>query len=318
MKTLAFLALLPLAAGLATSAPAQTDRGGGGAAFTLVETGAAYATLGEAIAAIGEGEGTILVAPGTYRQCAVQEAGSITLRARERGSAIFERTVCEDKAALVLRGRSASVDGLVFQNYAVADGNGAGIRLEQGNLSVTHSLFRDSEEGILTGSDEKGRIAIDRSTFRRLGRCDRDLDCAHSIYIGQYGQLSVTRSRFEAGNGGHYVKTRSPRVEILDNSFDDSEGHLTNYMIDLPAGSTGRVENNVMVQGKDKENYSAFIALGAEGNDNGSTGLVVRGNRASFVPGLERSSTFLADWTKDQIALGENNLAEGVRRYDRR
>lgn len=309
---LPFIAIL--AAAGATAALAQAQDG----PFMLVETGRSYGRLADAIAAVGDREGTILVAPGTYRQCAVQEGGSITLRARERGTAIFERTVCEEKAALVLRGRAATIDGLVFQGYAVADGNGSGIRLEQGNLTVSYATFRDSEQGILTGSDDRGRIVIDRSTFRRLGRCDRDLDCAHSIYIGHYGGLTVTRSRFEAGNGGHYVKARARQVDIIDNSFDDSQGRTTNYMIDLPSGATGRVENNVMVQGRDKENWSAFIALGAEGADNSSDGLVIQGNRASFVPGINRPSAFLADWTGHRVVLGENVIASSMKRYERR
>ena len=37
-------------------------------------------------------------------------------------------------------------------------------------------------------------------------------------------------------------------------------------MIDLPAGAQGIIANNWFVQGRDKENYSAFIALGAEEN----------------------------------------------------
>lgn len=314
MKAQLLLALLPLMAGLSASATAQSQ----GAPFVVVETGQGFGRLAEAIDAVGEGEGTILVAPGTYRQCAVQSAGSITLRARTRGTAVFDRTTCEQKAGLVLRGRAATIDGLVFQGYAVPDGNGAGIRLEAGNLTVLYSTFRNSEEGILTAADPNGHIVIDRSTFSRLGRCDRDLDCAHSIYIGGYGSLTVTRSRFEAGNGGHYVKARSPQVDIADNSFDDSQGHLTNYMIDLPAGSTGKVENNVMVQGRDKDNWSAFIAVGAEGNENGSDGLVIRGNRAGFVPGVVRNSAFVADWSGDRLAIGENTIAASMKRFERR
>src|SRR3546814_5965210 len=71
--------------------------------------------------------------------------------------------------------------------------------------------------------------------------------------------------RFELGNGGHYVKSRAAKAEIRDNSFDDTGGRETNYMIDLPEGATGLITANQMVQGKNKEYYSAFIALAAEG-----------------------------------------------------
>ena len=99
------LALLPLA--LTAAAPAA-------APFTIAETGRSFAHLDEAVRAIGDGQGTIVIAPGTYRECAVQTAGVVTFKASEPGTVIFERDVCEDKAALVLRGRGSAVEGLVF------------------------------------------------------------------------------------------------------------------------------------------------------------------------------------------------------------
>lgn len=289
-----------------------------GAPASFEVNGQAYPRLIDAVYAIGEGEGTITIAPGTYRQCAVQEQGVITYRAATPGTVIFDSEACEGKAALVLRGRAASVDGLIFQNLRVPDGNGAGIRLEKGNLTVTDSIFRNSEEGLLTASDPQGTIRIDRSTFSRLGRCDRGLSCAHSIYVGDYGRLIVTRSRFEAGTGGHYVKARAPQVEITDNSFDDSQGSTTNYMIDLPNGSAGLIAGNIMVQGKNKENYSAFITIAPEGRDFDSSALVIRNNRAGFVPGLSRTSTFVANWTSDPVTISDNQLAGGIKITDRR
>ncbi|HEX7873561.1 MAG TPA: right-handed parallel beta-helix repeat-containing protein, partial [Sphingobium sp.] len=83
-------------------------------------------------------------------------------------------------------------------------------------------------------------------------------------------------------------------------------------------GATGVISGNEMVQGKDKENYSAFIALGAEGKENSSAGLSITGNGARFVPGLSRSSTLLADWTGERVALGTNDIAAGIKPLDRR
>lgn len=286
------------------------------APFTVGNHG--YTTLADAVNAIGDRDGTILIAPGTYRQCVVQSMGSVAYRAATPGSVVFDGAICEGKAALVLRGRSATIEGITFQNLRVPDGNGAGIRLEHGDLTIDNSIFRASEEGILTADDPEGTISIDRTSFSHLGRCDRGLSCAHSLYVGHYGRLIVTRSRFEAGDGGHYLKTRSARVEITNNSFDDSHGHTTNYMIDLSNGATGIVSGNIMVQGRDKENYSAFITVAPEGRERSSAGLVVRDNRAAFVPGLARTSTFVANWTDDKVTIAGNQLAPGIKLTDRR
>ncbi|MEP3422377.1 MAG: right-handed parallel beta-helix repeat-containing protein [Erythrobacter sp.] len=313
---LAFILALAMAIIPMSSAQAQGSAQGG--PFVVEETGRSYGDLQDAVTAIGDRRGTIAIAPGTYRQCAVQTAGVVIYAAREYGTVTFDRTACEGKAALVLRGLGAEVRGITFANISVPDGNGAGIRLEKGALNVAYSTFLNSQQGILTGNDPAGRIYIMRSTFSGLGTCENSAGCAHSLYIGNYGELTVRESRFERGRGGHYVKARSANVVIQDNSFDDAAGSGTNYMIDLPAGSQGSIVSNWFIQGRDKENYSAFIALGAETVLHSSDGLVVTGNEARFVPGLQRSSVFLADWTGSRVAMSGNSLASGLIDYERR
>jgi hypothetical protein len=298
---------------LASSATAQR----GGAPFTVAETRQRFATLQEAVDAIGGGTGTIRIAPGTYRQCAVQSAGRLAYVAREFGTVTFDGVACDGKAALVLGGQEARIEGLIFQNITVPDRNGAGIRLESGNLTVTESLFRDSEQGILTASDPRGSIRIERSTFSGLGICPEDGDCAHSLYVGDYGSLAVVRSRFERGRGGHYVKTRAPRIEIADSSFDDSEGRATNYMIDLSNGATGSIARNTFVQGRNKENYSALVFVGPEAQSNSSEGLVIADNDVSLAPGA-RATTFVVDRSGEGLRIENNRLGAQIARYARR
>ncbi|WP_428685832.1 right-handed parallel beta-helix repeat-containing protein [Sphingopyxis sp.] len=280
--------------------------------------GRGFGRLQDAVDAIGEGEGTIRIAPGYHRDCAIQTAGRIAFVAAEPGRAIFDGVTCEGKAALVLRGAGAKVDGIVFQNMRVPDGNGAGIRLEKSDLEVANSMFRNSEEGILTADDPEATLTIDRSTFSRLGRCDRGLSCAHSVYTGIYGRVVVTHTRFEKGSGGHYLKTRAVQVDVNDNSFDDTQGNATNYMIDLPSGSVGRIVNNLFVQGRNKENHSAFIAVAAEERKNPSRGLAIAGNRASLSDGVSWPSVFVADWSGEPLAIGTNELGPRLTKFEKR
>jgi hypothetical protein len=314
---LAFPIALGLIAALALPAAAVLAQQPA-AIYTVAETGQGFSRLQQAVDAIGGGKGTITIASGHHADCAVQAAGFVSYLAAEPGKAVFDGRACEGKAALVLRGRGAEVSGLVFENIRVPDFNGAGIRLERGDLTVAESWFRDSQQGILTAADPNGRIVIDRSTFTRLGTCEGPGGCAHSIYVGDYALLRVTRSRFEEGRGGHYVKSRAARIEIASSSFDDAKGRATNYMIDLPGGATGQISNNWFVQGRDKENYSAFIAVAAEGKAHPSTGLAIVANDARLAPGVERETAFVADWSGDALALGENTLGPGLKRFERR
>ena len=303
------VALIPLAALMAQTAAAP---------FTVVGTNRGYATLQEAVDAIGSGEGSIAIAPGTYRQCVVQTEGRVAFLATEPGKVEFTGTACEGKAAFVLRGAEASVSGIIFSDISVPDGNGAGIRQEAGTLTVANSWFRNSEQGILTAHDPMMRLVVDRSTFPRLGTCENSAGCSHSIYTGDIGHLRVTRSRFEEGTGGHYLKARAAMVEVAACSFDDSNGSATNYMIDLPQGARGQITTNWFVQGADKENYSAFIAVGAEEQTHSSDGLTIAGNDARFVPSLSRQSAFVADWTGASLRIADNRLGSGLKPFERR
>ncbi|WP_419809924.1 right-handed parallel beta-helix repeat-containing protein [Sphingomonas sp.] len=299
MRALLLLALIP-AIGAAQESAAPFSVGGRG-----------FATLQEAVGAIGDGEGTIRIAPGTYRQCATQEKGRIAYVADQPGTVVFTRVPCEGKAALVLRGRGASVDGIVFSHLEVQDGNGAGIRLEKGSLAVTRAMFLDSQSGILSADDATGTISVDHSTFSGLGK-DPTGNGAHALYIGHYGALRVVACRFERGTGGHYLKARALRVEVLDNSFDDTAGQHTNYMIDLSNGALGRIAGNEFVVGANKDNHSTLITVAPEGATNDSTGLVVENNRARLAPGVDYRPVLVGNWSGEAVVIRGNQLGAGI------
>ena len=288
----------------------------GGKPFTIAETGQGFDDLQAAVSSVRMGTATILIAPGTYRQCAVQQGGRITFKAVQPGTAIFEKETCEDKAALVLRGQGSAVDGLVFRGYSVSDGNGAGIRAEMGDLAVTNAMFLDSQEGILGGEPTGQRITVDRSTFSGLGQCDEAVNCSHTIYLGNKGSVTITRSRFERGTGGHYVKLRVPNVTITDNSFDDTAGRKTNYMIDLPDGARGLIARNTFVQGRGKENSSGLIVVAAENRTFSSAGLRIEENDARMAPGAPGNPAFVADLSHQRLAVGANRLGPGIRMFE--
>lgn len=301
------------AASLAAPAAAQSDAG----PYRIEETGQRFGSLQEAVSAIGNGDGTIYIAPGRYRDCAVQEGGRVAFVAEQRGTALFDGEMCEGKAALVLRGRESHVEGLVFQNARVPDGNGAGIRMEQGNLTVAWTVFQNGQCGILSANDPASTIRIDHSTFSGLGK-HPDGTGAHPLYIGEYGALIVTNSRFERGTGGHYLKSRSPKIEVIGTSFDDSRGSATNYAIDLSGGASGRIAGNVFVNGRGKENYSTMIAVAAEGVHSSSAGLVVENNDVTLAPGVTYETVFVGNWSDDPLTVRGNRLGKGIKAEEER
>src|SRR3546814_20991095 len=107
------------------------------------------------------------------------------------------------------------------------------------------------------------------------------------------------------------------KAEIRDNSFDDTGGRETTYMIDLPEGATGLITANQMVQGKNKENYRAFIALAADRNTNSSSGLSISGHRSEFAPGVSRTSDLVPDWRGAWRALRRHDVGAGTKARER-
>ena len=93
---------------------------------------------------------------------------------------------------------------------------------------------------------------------------------------------------------------------------------VLSHLIRYEPRSTGVIAQNWFIQGRDKENYSAVIALGAETSLHNSDGLVVRDNEARFVQGIRRESAFVADWTGARVQMADNRLAEGLTKYERR
>ena len=182
MKSLLFpLAVLGLAS--AASAPV-------GAPFTVEETGKGFYRLDDAVRSVNGGDATILIAPGTYRECAVQERGRITFRrgrARQRD----------------LRRRSVRGQGGVGAARARRDGRRPRLpepaRARRQRRRHPHRAWRpDRQQRDVPRSARRAScrptippatIRIDHSTFSGLGQCDRRAVCAHAIYIGHYGKL---------------------------------------------------------------------------------------------------------------------------------
>jgi pectin methylesterase-like acyl-CoA thioesterase len=86
--------IIPLIAlALTVPAAAQQQR----APFTIAETGEGFATINDAVQSIRMGTATILIAPGVYHQCTVQQGGNITFKAVQPGTA-RRRSCCAASA----------------------------------------------------------------------------------------------------------------------------------------------------------------------------------------------------------------------------
>ncbi len=247
--------------------------------------------------------GTLVLPPGRYPDCAVINQSVLTIRAEVQGQAQFDGGACQGKAALVAHGNNLTVDGLVFKNIRVPDGNGAGIRHETGSLTVKNSIFYNSENGILTTSDDGLDLTVDKSLFSHLGGCKFSSGCSHSIYSGTINKLTLTNSVFKNSAGGHFLKSRAHSVQVSGNTFDDTDG-VSSCLIELPYGSNGEIQNNQFVKGIKARSRFCFIKVGAEGAKNDSSKLYINGNTAE---GKTPVSVFVQNKTSAPLYVKDNS-----------
>ena len=128
LLSVAVLSAIPAGALLAQAAPGA----GNAAPFTVVETGKGYDRLQDAINSLGEGDGTIRIAPGTWHDCGVQPHGNVTYVAAVPGQAIFDGKVCEDDAKV------SKVDNNAGETDARVRGADAEVASVKAQRPLTH------------------------------------------------------------------------------------------------------------------------------------------------------------------------------------
>lgn len=261
-------------------------------------------TTPSAAAAVARDGDTVLIDAGTYRgDVATWTQDDLTLRGLGgRAHLRADGQDAQGKAIWVIAGDRTRVDRIEFSGATVPDQNGAGIRQEGTDLTVTRSWFHDNQNGILTGADPDSDIVIRRSRFFRSGAGD---GYTHNLYVGAVRSLTVTGNWLWGADVGHELKSRAAENTIVANRISDGDA-TASYSIDLPNGGRSLVAANVIIQGPRSEN-PALVSYGAEGLTHTSRTLWVVHN--TFV-NRRSSGTFVA-LAEGSRAHVRNNLLVG-------
>ncbi len=238
----------------------------------VVGPGQPHARIADALAAARDGD-VVAVMAGTYENDFATVDAAVTI-VGVGGVAHLKATrpIPNGKAILVVRD-DVVIEHLAFSGARVPDRNGAGIRHEAGNLTVRHSLFRDNENGILSGAGAGAVVRVVESEFADNGDGS---GYTHGIYVNRADRLEVVDSWFHGTRVGHHIKSRAAETVVTGSRLVDGDG-TASYSIDLPNGGRGLVRGNLIVQGKRAQN-PALIAYGAEGGLWPDGSLRVEGN----------------------------------------
>jgi hypothetical protein len=214
-----------------------------------------------AAAAIAKNGDRIEIEPGQYFDCAVWNADNLVIEGTGPGVVITDKT-CMGKGLFVIEGKNTTVRNLILTRARVPDMNGAGIRLDNGNLTVDNVKFIDNQNGIMGGAPGT-TVTIRNSEFDRNGTCEGA--CAHGIYVGNVDLLHVENSRFSNTRQAHSIKSRAKRTEVIGCTITDGPEGTSSYLIEVPNGGAVIASENTLEKGPKSENHNAAIAIGAEG-----------------------------------------------------
>ena len=294
--------LLALLAARPNPATAETLRVGPGEALRLPSQAAAAAREGD----------WVLIAPGHYRDCATWRAAGLRIEAAGSGAVEISGPVCAGKALFVIAAPGITVAGLTFLGAASAEGNGAGIRAEGGDLRVLRSRFVGNQNGILTAAMPDAALVVEDSEF--IGNGARLADCAHGLYAGRLRSVTVRRSRFANTRACHHLKSRAARTEVVDSVIADGPDGEASYLVDVPNGGDLLLARNEMRKGPRSGNPRAAVMVGAEGVTWPTRSLRIEENR--FTNAQDRPTTFVENRSRIPAELSGNLLTGPVTALD--
>lgn len=168
-----------------------------------------------------------------------------------------------NKAIWVIAGKNTKVENIEFFNCRVPDFNGAGIRLEAANLTVTNCYFHHNEMGLLAGDIANCKIVVENTELAYNGYGD---GYSHNIYVNHIDTFVFRYNYSHDAHVGHEVKSRAYNNYILYNRISSEKG-TDSRNIDLPNGGKVFLIGNIIVQGANSQN-SNIIGYGLEGLTN--------------------------------------------------
>ncbi|MEM8800272.1 MAG: hypothetical protein AAGF15_09370 [Pseudomonadota bacterium] len=283
------------------------------AATLRVTKGGAGLTLPAAARQARDGD-VILIDPGTYASCARFRANRLTIRAsvppNHRGPTVTVKgPACDGKAHFVIVGDAVEVSGIAFSGARVPDGNGAGIRSEGGQLTISDCHFRNNEMGVLTTNKASAVLIVKNSRFANNGR--RAGRIGHAVYAGRIAQLSVVDSVFETHIRGHHIKSRARTTQVVGNQIGNTGADEASYIIDLPDGGGATIKDNMLFKGRKSQNRGTAIAIGFERNRNPAGEILVANN--DFENRAGANTVFVKNRTPIEVVLSGNRFVGPMR-----
>lgn len=275
------------------------------ATILLVGSSRTYKIPASVASMVKDGD-TVQIDTGTYaNQATTWSANNLTIRGTARFAHLTPPvSISNGKAIWVVQGKNILIENIEFSDATVPDQNGAGIRIEGGNITIRNCYFHNNEDGILGGDGSGCNVTIENCEFANNGYGD---GYSHNLYIGHAASLTFKFNYTHHAKIGHTLKSRAQVNYILYNRIMDEADGTASYEVDLPNGGTSCLIGNVIQQGPATDNPT-IICYGEEGLTNSGKDLYIVNNT---IVNDRSGGTFLSIASSASRAKVVNNLFVG-------
>jgi hypothetical protein len=246
--------------------------------------------------------------PGGYYDCAIWRADDLTIEGVGNDVRLTDMT-CQGKAIFVTAGKRITIRNLTFARARVPDRNGAGIRAEGEDLRVENSRFINNESGILAASSPNSQIAILDSQFTANGTCGSG-SCADAISVGNIAELTVAQCDISNMKGGDAIRSLAAHTRLLANHIEGGAKGEAAYLVELPAGGSLEMKDNVLERGPLSSNANVAVRVMEGSGARAVKTLAFSGN--TLRNDTHAPLTFVLNWTGTTARMENNHLPQDV------
>ena len=246
--------------------------------------------------------------PGGYYDCAIWNADDLTIEGVGNDVRLTD-TTCQGKAIFITAGKRIIIRNLTFARARVPDWNGAGIRAEGEDLRVEHSRFIDNQSGILAASSPNSHVTIRDSQFTANGNCGPG-HCADAIAVDRIARLTIVNCDISGTKGGDAIRSLAEQTQLTANHIEDGANGAAPYLVELPAGGSLEMEDNVLERGPLPSDPGVAVRVMEGPGARAVKTLRFSGN--TLRNGMHAPLTFVLNWTGTTARMENNHLPPDV------
>lgn len=248
-----------------------------------------FATIAAAVAAARDGD-TVAVQAGTYLNDFATIRTTLNLVAVGGQVTVMATRPLPAGRGILTVAADATVTGFVFTGAAAADGNGAGVLYQGGNLVLKNSLIIGNQNGLLGNADPRGTIVVQASEISSNGKND---GFTHNLSVGAIRSLTIEDSYIHDAQGGAEVRSRARATTVVNSRILDNNA-AAGAGIDLPNGGVVSIRNSTIEKGA-AATVAAAVRNGGDtvyaGSSLSITGTTIIASRAGAIAVLNTAGT---------------------------